>query len=222
MQSVSPTLSRRPLNAVGRVVGRMSASRTTRTLIQSYQRQKLSFWPQIPAYVAQHRFYPFLRYEKRWNWFAEKGGSGKEKKRLIRYAARLDLYIFSNYRHILSEHYEAELARLGLEANVLAYRRIALGDGLGGKCNIHFAHEAFAKVRQLGKCCAIALDISSFFELLDHARLKALWCRLLGVDPLPEDHFQVFKAITRYSFVDKQAAYERLGHFGYNTGPMKW
>lgn len=112
-----------------------------------------------PKYVTQHKFYPFLRYEKRWNRFAEKGGKGKEKKRLIRYAARLDSYIFSYYRYILSARYEDELARLGLSANVLAYRRIPSNPGPGGKCNIHFAHEAFARVRELGSCFAVALDI---------------------------------------------------------------
>jgi hypothetical protein len=151
MQSVSPTLSRADL--LTHSAGWSAAD----VRLKNYphfdpiiSKAEAVLLATDPAYVAQHRFYPFLRYEKRWNRFAEKGGSGKEKKRLIRYAARLDSYIFSNYRHILSEHYEAELARLGLEANVLAYRRIALGDGLGGKCNIHFAHEAFAKVRQLG------------------------------------------------------------------------
>lgn len=60
----------------------------------------------------------------------------------------------------------------------------------------------------------MALDIKGFFESLDHARLKDLWCRLLGVNRLPPDHFQVFKAITQYAFVEKELAYERLGLFG--------
>ena len=49
---------------------------------------------------------------------------------------------------------------------------------------------------------------------MDHSALKRLWGRLLGIERLPDDHFQVFKAITQYSVVDKVEVYERLGHFG--------
>ncbi len=164
--------------------------------------------------VAQHKFFPFLLYTQRWNRFAPKGKTGKEKKRPIRYAARKDAYIFSRYRHELSAFYEAELARLGIDDCVLAYRKIADPNTRTGKCNIHFARDAFQKVVALGDCCAIALDISSYFESLDHGLLKKLWCRLLGESRLPDDHFKVFEAITRYSVVDKQDVYERLGYFG--------
>lgn len=167
-----------------------------------------------PDRVAKHKFYPFMLYVQRWNRFSKKGEKGKQKERPIRYAARGDAYIFANYRHILSELYEAELARLGLTQSILAYRRVPNEKGAGGKCNIHFARDAFQKIKSLGDCCVIALDISGFFENLDHILLKNLWCRLLGEAKLPPDHFQVFKAITQYAVVDKQKVYERLGHFG--------
>lgn len=164
--------------------------------------------------VAKHKFFPFIRFLQRWNRFAPKGKVGKPKERQIRYASRRDAYIFSRYRHLLSERYEAHLARLGLRDSVLAYRRITDATSQGGKCNIHFARDAFYKISELGDCVVIALDISNFFESLDHSRLKTLWCRMLGEDRLPGDHFQVFKAITAYAVVDKHLVYERLGHFG--------
>jgi len=167
-----------------------------------------------PDRVASHAFYPFMLYTQRWTRFAKQGLKGKHKKRLIRYAARRDAYIFSYYRHILSERYEAELQRLGLGASVLAYRRIPADGGQGGKCNIHFARDAFLKIQEFRDCCVIALDISNFFESLEHARLKALWCRMLGVEKLPPDHFHVYETITKYAVVDKEDVYERLGHFG--------
>ncbi len=167
-----------------------------------------------PQRVARHSFFPFLLYTKRWTRFAKKGKKGKSKDRPIRYAARRDAYIYARYRHLLAERYEAELARLGLDASVLAYRRISKPGEIGGKCNIDFARDAVLKIRELGDCCVVALDISSYFEHLDHDRLKSLWCRLLGVTKLPPDHFQVFKAITRYSVVEKDQVYERLGHIG--------
>jgi hypothetical protein len=164
--------------------------------------------------VARHSFYPFIQYHQRYTRFRKKGEKNKVKERPIRYAARLDAYIFSYYRHILSERYESELARLSLESNILAYRQIPAENGLGGKCNIHFARDAFFKIREVGNCCAVALDISSYFESLDHSLLKELWCRMLGVTRLPVDHFQVFKAVTQYAWVQKEEGYERLGHFG--------
>jgi hypothetical protein len=167
-----------------------------------------------PARVATHRFYPFIRFTKRWRRFAKKGKLREEKKRELRYAARADAYIFARYRQLLSELYETELHKLKLDRTVLAYRRIRNEQDRGGKCNIHFARDAILKIQELKNCCVIALDISKFFEHLDHAQLKRLWCRLLNVDRLPKDHFQVFKAITQYAIVDKKDAYERLGYFG--------
>lgn len=167
-----------------------------------------------PHLVARHAFYPFIRFIQRWTRFASKGALGKQKKRELRYAARRDAYIFAYYRSVLSAAYEAELLKCSLDDKILAYRRIRENVGEGGKCNIHFARDAFRKIRELGDCCAIALDISNFFESLDHDVLKALWCRMLQVKRLPKDHFAVFKAITQYSVADKEKVYERLGHYG--------
>ncbi|CAH1689814.1 hypothetical protein CHELA1G11_20563 [Hyphomicrobiales bacterium] len=63
-------------------------------------------------------------------------------------------------------------------------------------------------------CCAVALDISNFFETLKHGRVKQVWAELIGRAKLPADHFKVFEAITRYAFVDVIKAYERLGYYG--------
>lgn len=174
-----------------------------------------------PNGVASHSFYPFLLFTQRWNRFAPKGEVGSPKKRPIRYAARRDAYIYSRYRHVLSQPYEAELQRLGLTESILAYRRIIDAESGKGKCNIHFARDAVLKIRELGDCCVLTLDISGFFESLDHDILKRLWCRMLNVPRLPEDHFRVFDAITRYAVVDKQEAYERLGYFGVKSH-TKW
>lgn len=167
-----------------------------------------------PNAVARHNFYPFIRFTQRWTRFAPKGKLGESKPRELRYAARRDAYIFAYYRHQLSELYEPVLEKSGLSDKVLAYRRIPDESGGGGKCNIHYARDAFLKIQELGTCCAIALDISKYFESLDHEVLKALWARLLNQKKLPADHFAVFKAITQYSVVDKEKVYERLDHYG--------
>lgn len=172
-----------------------------------------------PVRVAQNSFFPLLRYTKRWQPFRHGKDSGKPrpkpKDRPIRYAARRDAYIFAYYRHLLSAPYEAALERLGIGHCPVAYRRIPTEtDGRRGKCNIQFSREAIQRIRELGDCYAIAVDISSYFESIDHERLKELWCRLLGVGRLPADHFAVFKNITRYRVVDRVSAYRRLGFYG--------
>ena len=174
---------------------------------------------QDPQRVEKHSFYPFILFNESWTRFAPKGVAGKSKTRPIRYAARCDAYIFSYYRHLLAEKYEGELVRLGLGATVLAYRGIKRASDGGGKCNIDFALEAVDAIKAAGNCTVLALDISQFFETLNHDQLKSMWCRLFGVRRLASDHFAVFSAITKYAVVDKLAAYERLGYFGNKTNP---
>jgi hypothetical protein len=167
-----------------------------------------------PTNVASHKFYPFLKYDEGWTAYAPKGAKGKRKDRPIRFAARLDACIFSYYRHLLSVPYEARLMDEGLADSVIAYRRVLKSTGSGGQSNIEFALSAVETIRSFGNCCTIALDISSFFETLDHIRLRDIWANLIGHSHLPEDHFSVYKAITRYAFVDLKLAYERLGYYG--------
>ncbi len=166
-----------------------------------------------PATVSRHAFFPFMLYEQKWNLFAKKGQLGKPKVRPIRYAARRDAYVYARYRHILAERLENELRVRSIENSVLAYRRV-VGPAGTGKCNIHFAKDAFDRIKMLRDCCVVALDISSYFESLDHNYIKHVWSRIIGEPRLPADHYNVFRNITRYSFVDKRAVMERLGHFG--------
>lgn len=167
-----------------------------------------------PFLVKRHSFYPFIHTEFRWTKYAKKGVKGKIKKRPIRYAARGDAYIFSRYRAILAEKYEARLAALQLGDSVLAYRKIVQAGSGSGKCNIHHAKEVFDHIAALRDCHVMCLDVSDFFESLDHERIKEVWCELLGTKRLPEDHDAVFKAVTKYSYVNLHEAYERLGYFG--------
>lgn len=177
-----------------------------------------------PNTVAKHPFYPFLRRDQHWTKFVKKGAKRtkeQEKTRPILYAARRDSYIFGYYRTLLNGPYEQELELRGLKESVLAYRRITTQKGRGGKCNIHFAKEAFDQIRKLGSCYAFALDIEHFFENLDHEHIKKSWSSLLKkpigtsrTQILPEDHYKVFKAVTAYSCIEVNKAYKQLGLIG--------
>ncbi|MCB2102245.1 MAG: hypothetical protein KDE22_15315 [Rhodobacterales bacterium] len=166
-----------------------------------------------PDAVAKNRFYPFLKYDNAYRPFRPSGKGPKVRE--IRYGARRDAAIFSRYRHLLSELYEKELSTLGLTDNVLAYRRILVMPGSSvGKSNIHHAKSAFDTIKNFSCCCAITLDISKYFESVDHKEIYKIWCRLLGKSTLPDDHYSVFKAITKYAIVDSKEAYSALGYFG--------
>ncbi|WP_233997776.1 hypothetical protein, partial [Erythrobacter sp. HI0077] len=95
----------------------------------------------------------------------------------------------------------------------IAYRKIQGPTGRG-KCNIEFARDVFDTIKRLGDCYVITLDISKFFESLDHERIRKLWENLLEVRSLPADHKAVYKALTDYRWVDRTEAYRRLGYFG--------
>jgi hypothetical protein len=164
-----------------------------------------------PPQVARNAFYPFIRYYDAWQPFrGRSSGKPARKSRPIRFASRRDAAIFSYYRTVLSERYEEELRREDIADVVLAYRKIKSQSGRG-KSNIEFAKDAFDLIRTLGTCAVVALDISSFFEHLDHAQLLAKWCRLLGLAALPPDHAALFRALTRYAVVDRDELYLRLG-----------
>ena len=166
-----------------------------------------------PDRVARNPFFPFLRYYDAYRPFRLTGRDVKSRE--IRFGARRDAAIFSRYRHDLSQRYERLISKIGISECVLAYRHIPAKPGSSsGRCNIHHAFDAFDRIENFDECCAIVLDISKYFESIDHARLENIWCRLLGVASLPPDHLAVFKAITQYSVVDYRKAYEALGYFG--------
>lgn len=52
-----------------------------------------------------------------------------------------------------------------------------------------------------GKCCVLKFDIKSFFSRIDHEILKRAWAKVLGLQRLPPDHFNVFNATTRFSYI---------------------
>jgi hypothetical protein len=167
-----------------------------------------------PLLVRKHAFFPFIEYSEGWTKYAAKGLKGKPKSRPIMYAARRDSCIYSYYRGLLSDAYERELASRGIGQSVLAYRRIPRRGSKGNKSNIHFANDAFSEILKMGDCLVYTLDISKFFESLSHICLKRLWTKILGLKTMPSDHYQVFRNVTRYASVNREALYKALGFIG--------
>lgn len=161
-----------------------------------------------PVAVATHAFWPLLRFTVQTSKIKHDKAANELKQhvkdRLISYAAHSDSQIFAYYCELLSQLYEAEIKARGLTDAVLAFRPL-------GKSNIDFAKDAFDEILSRDECVAVALDVTKFFDTIDHAQLKAHWKTLLGVSELPLDHFAVFRALTRYATAERDEVFAALG-----------
>lgn len=166
-----------------------------------------------PDKVAKHAFYPLIAYHVNSKKLKHDKSSGnlekKKKSRPIAYAAHLDSHIYSYYAHGLANRYEKIIKRSGVDSSVLAFRPL-------GKSNIDFAAEAFREIRDRRACTAVAMDVSGFFDNLNHSKLREAWCTVIGEARLPNDHFSIYKSLTRFSTVDKDELYKSLGISSHN------
>jgi len=159
-----------------------------------------------PGECAKRAFLPFIRFERvarKYKREARDGtivGGFKKKPRDLKYASHTDSQILRHYAGLLQARYEKIITEEGISPSVLAYRRMH-----PPRCNIHFANDAFEWIERHGSCVALTFDVRDFFESFDHRLLKEQWKAVLGVDELPADHYNVFKAITRYSWVERDA-----------------
>jgi hypothetical protein len=169
-----------------------------------------------PDAVASHAFFPLLRFYEEWTKF-RKQNRRKKKVRPLRYAARKDAAIYARYRAVLAQCYEQELLKRNLADVPVAYRRLPK-EGGGNKCNIEIARDVFSQIRNTGDCIVTVVDIKSYFESLDHERIKSVWELLIG-KALPRDHMAVFRSLTKYSIVDLDKLFKRLELNGPNNPP---
>lgn len=168
--------------------------------------------------IANHSFYPFLhrtmcakRYRKNYDEETDEVlQNGKREKsykvREIYYANHLDANIYSYYANKLSELYENLIASRNLHLVVTAYRKIQIPNKIKnrGMNNVDFAEEIFDFIRSSNEdnLVAITFDIKGFFDNLDHKRIKESWKKLLKCKSLPDDHYNIFKNITKFSYID--------------------
>lgn len=161
----------------------------------------------------KHRFFPFIHYtivEKRSRRGRnEKGDRNefrevKKKKREIFYANHFDSQVFAYYGELIKKKLEFIYSTDDdLNQSVIAYRAIKF-NSQRNKCNIDFAWEVFKFIRDSKSLELVVLcfDIKSFFDSIDHKLLKKFWAKLFGGVNLPPDHYQVFKAITKFTYVE--------------------
>ena len=163
-----------------------------------------------PDSVKKYPFYPLITYTqlvpriRKSPEGSSKSFTKEPKERRIAYPAHKDGYIFSYYKSILEEFYERWLISNRLQEAVTAFRP-------SGKTNILLAKEAFDFIKTNPGCRIVATDVESFFDNLDHRLLKETWACFLKTAQLSDDHFAVFKAITRFSVVERHRLYNLFG-----------
>ena len=159
-----------------------------------------------PQAVIRHSFLPLISFDKRERRYRrQKVGPPiiYSKIRPIAYCSNRDTCIFAYYAHLLNEPYERLIRQLGIHDVVIGYRKLG--------SNIDLALAAFSDIRSRGSCVAFAYDISGFFDNIDHGILKRNWARVLGKTQLPDDHYAVFRRLTKFSTINRQACLRRLG-----------
>lgn len=180
-----------------------------------------------PINIKKHSFLPFIHKTSRVKKFRKTYDthSGKlirlkqknkdafrvpdEKKRELFYSSHIDSLIFSYYNQLLSDAYEKIICdpTYALDEVVTAYRTIPIdikNPDSANKCNIDFANDLFNFIKGFPEeeFLVVSFDISSFFDHLNHKKLLDRWKEILGVIKLPDDHFNIYKNITRFSHVD--------------------
>jgi hypothetical protein len=160
-----------------------------------------------PSRICRHAFWPLIDYQIQ-SVKITKDDNGKlirkVKDRPIAYAAHLDSHIYAYYARLLERPYEEAIKQANIDSCVLAFRQL-------GKSNIEFARDAFKTISRVAPVGVVAVDISGFFDNLNHHILKQRWANLLGHQVLPEDHYAVFRSLTRYSKVNRDDLYKALG-----------
>jgi len=178
-----------------------------------------------PENIAKHSFLPFIHKTSKVRKFRKKYSletgileyemvGGKKhtrhksvKPRELYYASHLDTLVLSYYSEKLSKKYEEFIQKYNLDEVVTAYRTVPINKSYpnsGNKSNIDFANDVFQIIEKYpsNSFVAIALDIKGFFDNLNHKILRDNWKMILDEPKLPPDHFNVFKNITRFSYID--------------------
>lgn len=154
-----------------------------------------------PEWIKTHGFYPFIHYEIVLNKYVYNRVSGKKEKvqkvRDIFYSSHIDSYIYQYYGQLLNRQYDKVSIEKGINKVATAYR-----DNLKGKCNIHFAKEAFEFIYKCKNAFVFVGDFSNFLDNFDHEYLKEKLKDLLKVDILPQEHYLIYKNITNYVYLN--------------------
>ncbi|WP_337983035.1 reverse transcriptase/maturase family protein [Lysinibacillus sp. C5.1] len=153
---------------------------------------------QNPQWVAKHGFYPFMHFEIKFQKYSRKEKRPKEKIRKIFYASHIDSFIYKYYGDKLNNYYNSIVDEMSINEVSTAYR-----NNLSGKSNIDFAKEVIDFIKVQKNAYIFVADFTNFFDTLDHRYLKEKIRYVLKKATLPDDYYNVFKNITKFSYFIK-------------------
>lgn len=150
-------------------------------------------------WVSRHGFYPFIHFEINLDKYIddESGKHVKPKTREIYYSAHIDRYIYEYYGNKLNNAYNQYVTEKGIGKIPIAYR-----NNTPGKCNIHFAKEAFEFICRTKSAYVFVGDFTNFFDKLNHKYLKEAIKTVLKKAELDPAEYAVFKNITHFTYVE--------------------
>ncbi len=198
------------------------------TQINSFDYLQIKQYISKKENIEKHPFGPFIhrvkkqrKFRKEYDKCGNVKNSGKRKadvkERELFYASHIDAMIYSYYSHLLIKKYNKLLINNDIDDVVTAYRKIPINRNnkkSKGKSNINFANEIFNYIKVNSKRTkeqvVIAFDITGFFDNLNHKKLKEMWLKVLRLETLPKDHYQVFKNITKFSYVDEKKLFDEF------------
>lgn len=168
--------------------------------------------------IAMHSFLPFIHYVSSFNKnIGEKNPNMnnrpiKSKNRDIMYAGHLDNFIYKYYAdEKLNKKYNQYISddkcmSRNIDECVTAYR-----SNKRGKSNIDFAAEIINDIVSLKEAYILVGDFTKFFDQIDHKLLKENLMKVLEVEKLSNDWFNVYKSITKFGYYEKSLLIERFG-----------
>lgn len=150
-------------------------------------------------WVSRHGFYPFIHFEINLDKYVddELGKQVKSKTREIYYSAHIDRFIYEYYGNLLNNAYNHFVTEQGTGKASIAYR-----NNIPGKCNIHFAKEAFEFICKCDTAYVFVGDFSNFFDKLDHKYLKETIKDVLNKQKLNPAEYAIYKNITHFTYVE--------------------
>ena len=174
----------------------------------------------VEAYITEekkiglHSFLPFIHYVSAFDKnIGEKNPDMeyrpiKQKTRDIMYSGHLDNFIYKYYAdEILNKEYNNFISK-NIDECVTAYRSNA---NKKGKSNIDFAAEIINEIVDCKESYILVGDFTGFFDKINHKLLKVNLMKVLDVQRLENDWFNVYKSITRYGYYEKTLLTEKFG-----------
>ncbi|WP_010096048.1 RNA-directed DNA polymerase [Ornithinibacillus scapharcae] len=162
--------------------------------------------------IAKHSFLPFIHYVSTFDRYIGQpnteinGRPIKDKNRDIMYAGHLDNYIYKYYAEELNEKYNSFTRNNCIDDCSIAYR-----SNKKGKSNINFAAEVINKIVDFDDVYILIGDFTKFFDKINHRILKENLLKVLQVNRLEDDWYNVYKSITKFGYYEKEFLIEKFG-----------